>query len=75
MKSRDRLDPSRLRVDDVRVSKFWAPDGDEGQLEVTVTLLYDTWWGSTRDCDVLAEYTGALQCVQRVLSEGGVGDE
>jgi hypothetical protein len=75
MKSKDRLDPSRLRVDDVRIAKVWDPDGNEGRLEVTLTLLYDTWWGSTRDCDVLAEYAGALQCVQRALREGGVEDE
>lgn len=75
MKSKDRTDPSRLHVDDVDVVKHYVYDGDDSQLRVTVTFLYDTWWGSTRDCDVLAEYAGALECVSGVLRRGGVSDE
>lgn len=75
MKSRDPLDPTRLSVLNVDVSRpVWSDEG-EGTLCLTLTLKYETWWGSQEGMNLLWEYANALQCVRAMLQKGGVEDE
>lgn len=76
MQSRDPLDPTRLSVLNVDVTRpIWREQETEGTLCLSLALRYETWWGPQEGMNVLQEYANALQCLQAVLERGGVSDE
>lgn len=73
MQSRDPLDPTRLSVLNVDVTRpIWREQESEGTLCLSLTLRYETWWGPQDGMNVLWEYINALQCLRLALEKGGV---